>query len=50
MKEDFLLQVDELVSHIEWKHKETYDNIIKYIDYSVKNNKLEQDKLKQLYK
>jgi len=50
MKEDFLLQVDELVSQLEWKHKETYDNIIKHIESIVNNNKIEQDKLKQLYK
>lgn len=46
MKDNFLDQVDCLVSEIEWKHKETYDDILKYIKTKVEYNKQQQKSLK----
>lgn len=47
MEKEFLLKVDELVSTLEWKHKETYDDILEYIKTKVDDNKKEQLSLKQ---
>ena len=49
MKTKLLKDIDTLISTVEWKHKELYEEILKQVEVSVKKNKQEQQMLKEYF-